>query len=153
MLTFLLYSLGIVSKIHSIMERKRIDKNATVFLAKYNQNEPHFYFFILSLQLNNPKHSFEIAGRRKSLILSRSLCWYIFFFLTLFEDKLAYLHMSLSILQNDWASLWILLFCIFSFRVFYSVRKGAWMRKTYPVATLAAIHRLFSGFRFQKYSK
>ena len=55
MLTFLLYSLGIVSKIYSIMEKKKIEKNATVFLAKYDQNELHFYVFVLSLQLNNSK--------------------------------------------------------------------------------------------------
>ena len=36
LLTFLLYSLSIDSKIHSIMERKKNEKIATVSFAKYD---------------------------------------------------------------------------------------------------------------------
>ena len=54
-LTFLLYPLGIDSKIHSIMERKKIEKIATVSFAKYDQNNDQIfiYFLVVSLQLNN----------------------------------------------------------------------------------------------------
>ena len=56
LLTFLLYSLGIVSKIHSIMERTKIEKTTTVSLAKYDQNARIFiYFFVVLLQLDNSK--------------------------------------------------------------------------------------------------
>ena len=57
LLTFLLYSLGIVSKIHSIMERTKIEKIATDSLAKYDQNARIFiYFFVLLLQLDSSKY-------------------------------------------------------------------------------------------------
>ena len=49
LLTFLLYSLGIDSKIHSTIERKKSEKIATVSFAKYDQNQPDFYLFFCSL--------------------------------------------------------------------------------------------------------
>ena len=56
LLTFLLYSLRIVSKIHSITERKKNEKIATVSLAKYDQNARIFiYFFVHLLQLDDSK--------------------------------------------------------------------------------------------------
>ena len=56
LLTFLLYSLRLLSKLYSIMDRKKIQKIATVSLQ---------YFF-----------NFEMVGRRKSLMLSHFLCWF-----------------------------------------------------------------------------
>ena len=52
LLTFLLYSLGIDSKIHSIMKGKKIEKIATVSFAKSDQNEPGFYLSFLFSHYN-----------------------------------------------------------------------------------------------------
>ena len=51
-LTFLLYSLGTNSKIHSVMEKEKIEKIATVSFAKYDQNEPDFHLFFLFSHYN-----------------------------------------------------------------------------------------------------
>ena len=92
----LLYSLGIFSKIHSVMERKINEKNATVFLANYDRNEPHFYFFVLSLQLNNSKDLLTL----RLLGVERVWCFRVLFadthsFFTLFENKLTHLHTAI----------------------------------------------------------
>ena len=144
MLTFLLYSFGIVSKIHYIMDRKRIEKIATVSLAKCDQNETHFFGSLTATWQFKRSSNFEIVGCRKSLMLSRSLCWYTFFFLHFLKIRLLIYILSFCILQSDWVSLWILLFCIFFFGIFDSFRKNVWMCKTYPAATLTTIHRFFS---------
>ena len=54
LLTFLLYSLGIDSKIRSIMERKKSEKIATVSLQNMTKiNQIFTCFFVLLQQLNN----------------------------------------------------------------------------------------------------
>lgn len=53
MLTFLLYSLGKVSEIHSITERGKNEQIPTVSLEKYDPDP--LIFIVLSLQLNNSK--------------------------------------------------------------------------------------------------
>ena len=51
LVTVLLHSLGIDSKIHSTMERKKDENITTVSFAKHDQNEPDFYLFFCSLTI------------------------------------------------------------------------------------------------------
>ena len=145
MLTFLLYSLRLLCKLHSIMEKKKIENIATDPLQKYYQNQIHFYLFFCSLittQQFKIFFNFEMVWHRKSLMLSRFLCWFadVYYFLHLLKIALFIYILSFCIFQNDWTSLWIMLFCIFCFRIFYFFRKGVWVCKTYTATTLATIH-------------
>ena len=131
--------------------KKKIEKIAYLSLQKYYQNEHHFYLLFCSLTTTwqfKVFFNFEMATRRKSLMLCVFFTDLLYYFLRFLKISLFIYILSFCIFQNEWASLWIILFCIFCFRIFYSFRKGVWVCKKYPTATLATIHRLFSSPRF-----
>ena len=69
-------------------------ENCDSFSCKIWPKCTHFYLFFCSLTTTwqfKRSFNFEIVDHRKSMMLSRSLCWYTFYF-TLFENKLAQLH-------------------------------------------------------------
>ena len=80
MLTFLLYFLGKISKIYSITERKKIEKNATASLIKYDPDTLILLIFFLSLQLNSSKNLLilRLLGVERVWCFRSSLCWYGF---------------------------------------------------------------------------
>ena len=128
------------------------------YLFKYmtKMNPIVIYFFVLSLQLNNSKDFLiltwlDVEGVWCFRVLFADLLIYVLLF-TLFENRLFHIH-TVILYFRKWLGFTLnYIFLHFFFRISYSFRKGAWMCKIYPTATLAAIHRLFSSPRILKYS-
>ena len=88
------------------------------FLLQNRTKMNQIFIYFLFSHCNLRSFNFEFVERCKSLMLSRSLWWYTFFFLYFLKIS-------------------------FFFHIFNSFCKGIWMSRTYPAVTLAAIHRLF----------